>query len=87
MLRMDFQRSVQLRVIMKDEHDIERRDCIRRLFAVLTATLEDAATLAAEGQGRGVSAEISVELAAEIQEIAGHCVAITEAIELLNREE
>lgn len=87
MLRMDFPRSVQLRVIMQDEHDIERRDCIRRLFAVLTARLEDAATLAAEGQGREVSAEASVELSAQIQEIAGHCVAITEAIELLNSEE
>jgi len=87
MLRMDFPRSVQLRVIMQDEHDIERRDGIRRLFAVLTARLEDAATLAAEGQGREVSAETSAELAAQIQEIAGHCMAITEALELLNREE
>jgi len=80
---MDFPRSVQLRVIMQDEHDIERRDCICRLFAVLTARLEDAATLAAEGQGRKVSAEASVELAAQIQEIAAQCMAITEAIELL----
>lgn len=87
MLRMDFPRSVQLRVIMDDGHDIERRDCIRRLFAVLTARLEDAATLAAEGQGREVSAEASTKLAAEIHEIAGHCVAITEAIELLSSEE
>ena len=87
MLRMDFQRSVQLRVPMQDEHDIERRDCIRRLFAVLTARLEDAATLGVEGQGRDVAAETSTRLAAEIQEIAGHCMVITEAIELLNKEE
>lgn len=87
MLRMDFQRSVQLRVPMDERRDTERRNCIRRLFAVLTAKLEDAATLAADGQGRDVSAEASVELAAEIHEIAGHCVAITEAIELLNTEE
>jgi len=87
MLRMDFPRSVQLRVIMEDGHDIERRDCIRRLFVVLTARLEDAATLGVEGQGRSVSAETSTQLAAEIQEIAGHCVAITEAIELLHSEE
>lgn len=87
MLRMDFACSLQLRVPMQDEHDIERRDCIRRLFAVLTARLEDAATLGVEGQGRGVSAETSTQLAAEIQEIAGHCMAITEAIELLHSEE
>lgn len=87
MLRMDFQRSVQLRMPMDEEHDIERQDCIRRLFAVLTARLEDAATLGVEGQGRGVSAETSTQLAAEIHEIASHCVAITEAIELLHSEE
>lgn len=45
------------------------------------------ATLAAEGQGRNVPSETSAELAGEIQEITGHCMAITEAIELLNREE
>jgi hypothetical protein len=87
MLRMDFSRTVQLRVPMQGGHDIERRDCVCRLFAVLTARLEDVATLAAEGQGRDVPAETSTQLAAEINEIAGHCVAITEAIELLNREE
>ena len=87
MLCMDFTCSMQLRVIMQDEHESERRDCIRRLVAVLTARLEDAATLAADGQGRDVSAETSMQLAAQIQEIAAHCAALTEAIELLNREE
>lgn len=85
MLRMDFRRSVQLRVPMDDGHDMERRNCVRRLFAVLTARLEDAATLSVEGQGRDVPAEASTQLAAEIREIAGQCMAITEAIELLNR--
>jgi hypothetical protein len=37
-------------------------------------------------RGGDVSAETSRQLAAQIQEIAGHCMAITEAIELLNRE-
>lgn len=87
MLRMDFRRSMQLRVPMDERRDIERRNCARRLFAVLTARLEDAATLAAEGQGRDVVAETSTQLAEEINEIASHCVAITEAIELLNTEE
>lgn len=87
MLRMDFACSMQLRGDMDDKRDIERRDCVRRLFAVLTGRLEDAATLAAEGQGREGSAKTSTQLAAEIQEIAGHCVAITEATELLNSEE
>lgn len=87
MLHMDFTGSMRLRAPMDGGHDIERRDCIRRLFAVLTARLEDAATLAAEGQGRDVSAETSTQLAAEIHDIAAHCVAITEAIELLNRDE
>ncbi len=72
---------------MDERCDTERRNCVRRLFAVLTAKLEDVATLAAEGQGRDVPAETSTQLAAEISEIAGHCVAITEAIELLNSEE
>jgi hypothetical protein len=87
MLRMDFQRSVQLRVLMDERRDTERRNCIRRLFAVLTARLEDAAALAADGQGRDVSAETSMQLAAQIQEIAGQCMAITEAIELLKGAE
>jgi hypothetical protein len=87
MLRMDFQRSVQLRVPMDERRNIERRNCVRRLFAVLTARIEDAATLSVEGQGRDVPAETSTQLAAQIQEIAGHCMAITEAIELLNSEE
>ncbi|MBA4758308.1 MAG: hypothetical protein H2052_08400 [Sphingosinicella sp.] len=34
-----------------EQNDIERRDCIRRPFAVLTARLEDAAARAAQGQG------------------------------------
>jgi hypothetical protein len=78
---------VQLRVPMDERRNIERRNCIRRLFAILTARLEDAATLAAEGQGRDVPAESAVELAAQIQEITVQSMAITEAIELLNREE
>jgi hypothetical protein len=72
---------------MDERRNIERRNCIRRLFAILTARLEDAATLAAEGQGRDVPAESAVELAAQIQEITVQSMAITEAIELLNREE
>lgn len=78
---------MQLRVPMDERRNIERRNCIRRLFAILTARLEDAATLAAEGQGRDVPAESAVELAAQIQEITVQSMAITEAIELLNREE
>lgn len=65
--------------VMDDGNDIERRDCIRRLFAVLTAKLEDAAALAAEGQGRRVLTDTVVELSGQMHEIAGQSMAIAEA--------
>ena len=51
----------------------ERADLISRLFALLTARLEDAATIAAEGQGRGSREEQhqgAQQLASQIDEAA-----------------
>jgi hypothetical protein len=50
-LCLDFANVSRLRAGMDEE---ERRDLIGRLFALLTAKSEDAAGLAAEGQGKDV---------------------------------
>lgn len=46
------------------------RELIRRLFALLTARLEDAAAAAAEGQSRTISTGDAADLVAFIQAIA-----------------
>ena len=43
---------------MDQEEQEERAELISRMFALLTAKLEDAATLAAESQSRRASAEL-----------------------------
>jgi len=86
MLHMDFMRGLPLRHDMDAARHNERRDCIRRLFAVLTARLEDAATLAAEGQARTVTREAAAELAAKVQEISTETTAITEALQQLCKQ-
>ena len=48
--------------------EAERRDLVGRLFANLTAKLEDAAMLAAEGQGSRQPPERLRSIAAEIAE-------------------
>lgn len=83
MLHMDFMRGISLAQDMDDAHRHERRNCIRRLFAVLTAQLEDAATLAAQGQAKAVTFDTAADLAAQIHDIATDVTAITEAIERL----
>jgi hypothetical protein len=48
--------------------EAERRDLVGRLFADLTAKFEDAATLAAEGQGPRLPVEHLRSIAAAIAE-------------------
>jgi hypothetical protein len=45
----------------------ERRDLISRLFSLMTAKLEDAAALAAEGQGTSGGSERLVSLANQVR--------------------
>ncbi|MFD0849399.1 hypothetical protein ACFQ00_13765 [Sphingosinicella xenopeptidilytica] len=78
--------GITLRQDMDDARHDERRNCIRRLFAVLTAQLEDAAMLAAQGQAKAVTFDTAADLAAQIHDIATEVTTIAEAIELLCKQ-
>lgn len=56
----------------------ERRDLTSRLFALLTTKLEDAAALAAEGQGRSGSQERLISLANQVRGGAEEAALIAE---------
>lgn len=64
-----------------DRND-ERGDAVSALFALLTAKLEDAAALAADGQGRRSSSDLG-ELAGRIHDLASECTTITAAVKTL----
>lgn len=53
---MDFTSRLAPGGVMDDARHSEQQDCIRHLFAVLTARLEDTAEHAAQGQARMVPA-------------------------------
>ena len=55
---------------------------IGAVFAELTALLEDAAALAAEGQGTGVTPERVVVIAAELDRCLRACEALLAALAL-----
>lgn len=57
----------------------ERRDLVGRLFAVLTAELEDAAASAAEGQSLRLSLEEAAALAGRVGGAASKAAIIAEA--------
>lgn len=61
----------------------ERRDLISRLFALLTAKLEDAAALAAEGQGTSASAERLISLANQVRAGAEEAALLAEVSGML----
>ena len=46
----------------------ERLDLVRRMFALLTGRLEDAATIAVEGQGARIAPAALATLAGKIQD-------------------
>ena len=61
----------------------ERRDLISRLFALMTSKLEDAAALAAEGQGTSGSAERLNPLADQIRAGAEEAALLAEVSGIL----
>ena len=71
---------------MGDEAEKEyRSEQISRAFALMTAKLEDAATLAVEGQGP-LGDEALLSLAQQIADLAGEVSVIAGLIAALNRE-
>lgn len=56
----------------------ERIELLRRLFAMMTILAEDAATLAAEGQGLKVSAD-AADFAKSIGTLAAHLNGVADA--------
>lgn len=80
---MDFGCLLVLRaeevIAMDDVHEQERAERIAAAFALLTAKLEDAAGLAADGQKPGSDAELR-ELAHQIAELSGDVNTIAAAL-------
>lgn len=68
---------------MNDEADREHRsDQIARTFALLTAKVEDATSLAAEGQGKRSEDELA-KLAQQISELAEQVATVAGALSVL----
>lgn len=68
---------------MTDQEDIAARaDLISRMFAMLTARLEDAAALAADGQGRHDNAEL-IDAARRLISLAEDAGTVATAIDVL----
>lgn len=65
-------------------HEQERAERIAAAFALLTAKLEDAAGLAADGQGPGSDAELR-ELARQVADLAGDVNTIAGALAAILR--
>ncbi len=65
---------------MDDARLDERRDCIRPMFAVLTARLEDAEEYAAQGQVKAVTFDKAADLAAQVHDITTEAATIAEGI-------
>ena len=63
--------------------DDDRCDLIARLFAVMTADLEDGAALAADGQGRDAARERRLALAGQIHAIAQRVTLVADAVVVL----
>jgi hypothetical protein len=59
--------------------DDERCDLVSRLFAVMTADLEDAAALAVDGQGTDVEQDHRLKLAASVHDVAQRTAVIADA--------
>jgi hypothetical protein len=60
----------------------ERADLISRMFALITAKLEDAATIAVECQGRRANEELCNN-AMKIQDLCAEATTVTEAVTAL----
>jgi hypothetical protein len=78
-LRLDFARHSRLPVSRRRHmNDDERGELVRRLFYLMTAKLEDAATQAAEGQGRETAAD-NMKRAGLIRSAAQETLIVAEA--------
>ena len=69
---------------MDQEEQEERTELVSRMFALLTAKLEDAATLAAESQGRHAIAEL-IENASALRELVREALIVVDGVEALIR--
>lgn len=69
---------------MGQEEQQQRSELISRMFALITGKLEDAATLAAESQGRYSTKELT-ENAAAPRELVSEVLTVVDAIEGLVR--
>lgn len=58
----------------------ERRELVSRLFALMTGKLEDAAGLAAEGQGTRAETRDLISRAERIESIAQEAAVLAEAV-------
>ena len=67
---------------MDEEKQEERAKLILGMFALINAKLEDAATLAAESQGRRASAEL-IQKASALRELVCEALIVVEGIEAL----
>lgn len=67
---------------MDEEQQRERADLISRMFALITAKLEDAATIAAECQRRRTREELR-DNAMKLHELCTEATSITEAVTVL----
>jgi hypothetical protein len=63
--------------------ETERQELISRLFALLTAKLEDAAGVAAEGQGRGIDSPALMALATSVREAAQEVHTLADALAVI----
>jgi hypothetical protein len=86
-LGMDFASPVRLRRLrrwrMDDPEDQENRaELISRMFALLTAKLEDAATIAAECQARLSPAQL-LEGAAKLEDLVSQTATVAAAVSAL----
>jgi hypothetical protein len=61
-----------------DEDD--RQELVRRLFALITARLEDGAALAADGQGRDVPSDAQADLANQLHGLGEEIATLADAI-------
>jgi len=79
MLIIDFSASLRLGGLMCEDRD----DLISRLFAMLTAKLENCAADAASGQGRGHDQRLLTELADRVQNVCEEIGLVAEATKAL----
>lgn len=79
-LRLDLCGRFRLRAGMDDT---TREDLVSRLFALITARLENGAAEAVHGQGRNRESQSHRDLASQIQTLAEEIAAIAEAAGVL----